>query len=74
MKLRFTTSAGDTTGMESREKKGVHKTWFIVHILIGANSDLHNMLRSNRQTGLSLRTKILDIGKAICEKGVTVVY
>ena len=37
------------------------------------NSDLHDALRNNRQTGLSSGTKFLDIGRTVLEKGVTMV-
>ena len=62
--LTFTTSTGDTTGMGSLDKKC---------LLIVTNSDLHDVLRSNWQTGLLSGTNFLDIGRRVFEKGVTVV-
>ena len=37
------------------------------------NSNLHDALRNNRQTGLSSGTKFLDIERTVLEKGVTAV-
>ena len=37
--LTFTTSIGDTTEMEWRDKKDLHKTWLTASLLIGTNSD-----------------------------------
>ena len=37
------------------------------------NSDLHDALRNNRQTGLSSGTKFLDIERTVLEKGATAV-
>ena len=74
MILTFTTSTGDTTEMESRDKKDLHKIWLTVCPLIGTNSDLHDVLRSNWYIGLSSAAKFLDIGRTVFEKGITVVY
>ena len=70
--LTFTTSVGDATGMESLDKKDLHKTWLTVYLLTGTNSDLHDMLRSNCHTSLSSGAKFLDVGRKIFEKGITV--
>ena len=59
--------------MESRDKKDLHKTWLTVCLLIGTNSDFHDELRNNCRTGVSSGPKILDIGRTVFEKGVTVV-
>ena len=64
MALKFTTSTGDTTEMGSSDKKDLHKTWLTVCILIGANSDLHDVLRGNWHTGLSSGARFLDIGNS----------
>ena len=71
--LTFTTSAGDTTEMGSRDKKDLHKTWLTVYLLTETNSGLDDVLRSNWHTGLSSGAKFLDIGRKVFEKGVTVV-
>ena len=36
-------------------------------LLIGVNSDLHDVLRSNWPTGFSLGTSFLDIGKTVSQ-------
>ena len=59
--------------MGSRGKKNLHKTWLTVCLLIGTNSDLHDVLRRNWRTGLSSGAKLLDVGRTVLEKGVTVV-
>ena len=73
MALKFITSTGDTTEMGSSDEKDLHKTWLTVCILIGANSDLHDVLRCNWHTGFSSGARFLDIGKTNFEKRVTVV-
>ena len=71
--LTFATPTDDTAEMGSSDKKDLHKKWLRVCLLIGANSDLHDVLRSNWQIGLSSGARFLDVGKTVFEKGVTVV-
>ena len=71
--LTFTISTCNTTEMGSSDKKDLHKTWLTTCLLIGANSELHEVLRSNWHTGLSSGARFLDIGRTVLEKGVTVV-
>ena len=54
--LTFIASTGDTTEIGSRDKD-LHKTWLKVCLLIGTNSDLNDVLRSNWHTGLSSGAK-----------------
>ena len=71
--LTFAISIGGTTEMRSRDRKDLHEIWLTVCFLIGRNSDLHDVLRSNWYTGLSSGAKFLDIGRTVFEKVVTVV-
>ena len=73
MTLTFTTLSDDTTRMGSRDKKDLYKTRLPVCLLIGTNSDLHDVLHSNRQTGLSSGAKFLHMERTVFEKGVAVV-
>ena len=43
----FTTSAGEAIGTGSRNKKDLHNTRLTLCLLIGTNSDLHDVLGSN---------------------------
>ena len=54
--LTFTASTGDTTEIGSRDKD-LHKTWLKVCLLIGTNSNLNDVLRSNWHTALSSGAK-----------------
>ena len=58
--LIFTTWIGDTTEMQLHDKKDLHKTWSIVCLLIGRNSDLHDVLHSDCSTSLFSRAKFLE--------------
>ena len=58
--------------MGSSDKKYLHKTWLTVCLLIGANSDLHDVLRSNWHTGLSSGVRFLETGRTVFETGLTV--
>ena len=71
--LTFAISTGGTTEMRSRDRKDLHEIWLTVCFLIGRNSDLHDVLRSNWYTGLSSGAKFLDIGRTVFEKVVAVV-
>ena len=70
--LTFTTSTSDMTEMGSGDKKDLYKIWLRVCTLIKTNSDLHDMLCSNWQRGLSSGTKFLDIGRTVFEKSVSI--
>ena len=70
--LAFTTSTGTIKERGSRDEKGLHKTWLTGCLLTGAKSGLHDVLRSDWRTGLSLGATFLDIGRTFLEKGVTV--
>ena len=54
--LIFTASTGDATEVGSRDKD-LHKTWLKVCLLIGTNSNLNDVLRSNWHTALSSGAK-----------------
>ena len=67
--LKFTTSTNGTRGMGLPDKKYLYKRWLTLCILFVKNSDLHDVLRSNRKTGLFTGTKFLVIARAVLDKG-----